>query len=729
MIFTQTWQGACVPDANPDTFLQTASPDDFFSATVPGNIQDDYARAHDFGDVNYSDNCTRYEQLEDYGWLYRTELVYDKKADERVFFVTKGIEYEYDVRLNGKVILHHEGMYSSVEADITDELTNGNMLEVYIYPHPKREGAGADRSQADQSCKAAVEYGWDWHPRLLISGLWNDTYIETRDDMSLISCDVSYTLNENLTCADVHFDVTGACMLMPVYELYDPDGALVYKGEHADVRLENIRLWWCSGQGEQNLYKWRVTNGTHEKSGFIGFRSIRLVMNEGTWEEPSRFPKSRSVPPITIELNGRRIFAKGSNWVNPELFTGKLNEEIYAKHLTLVKDANMNMLRVWGGAVINKDCFYELCDKLGILIWQEFPLACNNYVGNDAYLTVLEQEASAIIKRLRNHPCLTLWCGGNELFNNWSKMTDQSYALRLLNKLCYELDKKTPFIMTAPLMGMAHGHYIFYDPKTHETVFDIFNHATNTAYSEFGVTAFAQRHILERIIPAEIMDSPMPNSPWHVHNVFSEWDYTGMDAWVYFRLVDMMFGKQDSLDGYIEKSIWTQCEGLKYIFEEARRQKPLCAMALNWCFNEPWNNGVGNAVVAYPCEPKPSYYAVKDALRNVMPSARIPHFEHTAGELFTAELWLLNDSAEDVSDMVKAYLEVNGERYPLLEWATGTVCANTNKRGHVVQMVLPEVESQQAFCLVLEANCGTSRYKLLINPKEKKVVSANSMNV
>jgi beta-mannosidase len=116
-----------------------------------------------------------------------------------------------------------------------------------------------------------------------------------------------------------------------------------------------------------------------------------------------------------------------------------------------VKEANMNILRCWGGAIIDKEPFFELCDEMGIMVWQEFPLACNNYLGTKGYLAVLEQEATAIIKRLRKHPCLTLWCGGNELFNSWSRMTDQSLPLRLLNKLCYEEDQNTPFINTSPL--------------------------------------------------------------------------------------------------------------------------------------------------------------------------------------------------------------------------------------------------------------------------------------
>ena len=114
-------------------------------------------------------------------------------------------------------------------------------------------------------------------------------------------------------------------------------------------------------------------------------------------------------------------------------FDSILTAEQYRELLVAARDANMNILRLWGGSGFKKKEFYEICDELGIMLWQEFVLACNNYVGTPAYLQILEQEATAVIRELRCHPSIVLWCGGNELFNDWS-------ALRLLNKLCYEND-------------------------------------------------------------------------------------------------------------------------------------------------------------------------------------------------------------------------------------------------------------------------------------------------
>ena len=409
------------------------------------------------------------------------------------------------------------------------------------------------------------------------------------------------------------------------------DGNIVYNGIKADFYLKNVELWWCNGQGTPYLYRWIARSGGDRKEGRIGFRKVRLVMHEGAWDFPTGFPRSRSQPPMTIELNGRRIFAKGSNWVNPEIFTGTITEQTYRPLLEMAKNANMNILRCWGGACVDKEAFFNICDELGIMVWQEFPLACNNYVGTRSYLNILEQEAAAIIERLKSHPCLVLWCGGNELFNSWSMMTDQSYSLRLLNSLCYKYDAETPFLMTAPLEGMAHGFYAFYDFRENKTLFDMFTNSRCTAYSEFGVPSITQSRHLEKIFPKEIADKPQPHTAWELHNGYGAWPYAGSDSYLCFQILNMVFGRQKSFSDYIEKSQWAQCEGLKFIFEEARRQKPVCSMAMNWCYNEPWVNAAGHSLITYPAYPKAAYYAVKNSLQNVIPSARILTFPSSPG--------------------------------------------------------------------------------------------------
>lgn len=710
MVFEQEWTG---------TYLTDGKENEFFSCTVPGNIQYDYAKSKSI-DVNYSDNCLMFREMEDVFWKYKAKLEYEKNDGDRIFFVTEGIEYEYDVILNGDKIIHHIGMFTRVEKDITEYLCGDDVLEILIYPHPKREGADECRDQADQSTKPAVEYGWDWHPRLLISGLWQACYIESRNEGTINSVKTSYTLNDEMTSANVVLDVE--CESETEIEVTSPSGECVYKGREACFSLDNIKLWWCNGQGEPSLYKWTVKSKSDAKTGHIGFKRVRLVMNGGAWSEPSVFPKSRSVPPMTFELNGREIFAKGSNWVNPELFTGLIDSARYRELLVLAKDANMNMLRSWGGAIINKEAFFDICDELGLLVWQEFPLACNNYKGTPEYLQTLEQEATAIIDRIGQHVCLAVWCGGNELFNNWSKMTDQSYALRLLNKLCYEKSREIPFIPTAPVMGMGHGYYVFYDKDTGKAVHEIFRQSSCTAYSEFGIPSITELKYLKEIIPEALIDTPMPGTAWEVHHGYNSWAAAGKDSWLCFELTDKLFGKRESLQDYIDYSVVMQCEGLKCAFEEARRQKPACSVALGWCFNEPWITAAGQSIITYPARPKKAYYEVKNSLKPVVPSARIERFEYDCGDILRAELLLLNDSPSETHDNIEVYVEIDGKTELITSWSSGVVAANKNKRGIIVQYEIPRTSSQ-LFKLILKGETGENEYILYLN---KKTVNTNA---
>ena len=699
MKYNQLWQARAI---RPDGCSE------WFSAQVPGNVQYDYGVYMGWGNIHYNDNSTLWRETEDYTWEYRTVLNYACKTGEKAVFVSKGIDYRFDILVNGKVCLSHEGMFSPVEADLSD-VQPGSELVVRIYPHPKREGADEGCNQADHSAKAPVCYGWDWHPRLLVSGLWQEAYVETRDAGFIRRCEPFYTLNADRTHASLRFETEADAEVE--ITLFDPDGNEVGKGQTFEIG--NPRLWWCNGQGKPELYTYTARTASHEVKGHIGFRTVKLVMNKGGWDPLPGFPMGRNVAPIQIELNGRNVFAKGSNWVNPDVFNGRIDYERYETLVTLAKDAHMNIFRCWGGSGTHKEMFYELCDKMGIMVWAEFPLACNCYPDDPHYLEVLDQEANAIIRMLRPHPAVVMYCGGNELFNNWSLMTDQSQALRLLNKKCYDLDKDRPYLMTSPVLGMGHGGYTFWNPNTNQDVFTIFQNAKCTAYTEFGVPNMTDLENLKKIIPEEELFPIKPEGSWKLHHAFDAW---GELAWLCpDGMQHFSREKLDVIEKMIAQSNWMQCEGYKAIFEEARRQAPYCCMAINWCYCEPWITASGNSLITYPVQPKPAYYAVQKSLRPVLASARIPRFDWKKGELFHAELWLLNDSVESANQTVKVSVRANGEEYELFTWETGNVDANTNKIGPTVNWKLPEWDTDR-FTLVLSCGEASSEYTLCFRP-------------
>jgi beta-mannosidase len=701
---------------------QTNQPSEWYPARVPGAVQLDYAAARNWPDYSFGENWKNYRWMEDVYWTYRTTFRKpDLAGDEKLFFISKGIDYNFEIFLNSEKILAQEGMFTYVECDLTSLLKPENTLQIVIFPVPKIPGRPDDRSQAAQSVKPAVSYGWDWHPRLIPSGIWDESGLVIRKTAFLSDVYVNYSLSDDFRKADIRLEAEGNGMERKEFgwTLRDPQGKVVLQesGKISDLAskrftLDVPQLWWSHDHGKPALYtsEFRLldNNGTalSEISRKIGFRRIRLVMHEGAWSKPDTFPKGRSNPPITVELNGRRIFGKGSNWVNPEIFPGIITRERYNALLDLAVKANFNLLRVWGGGIINKESFYELCDEKGILVWTEFPLACNNYEGTPHYLGILKQESESIIRHIRTHPSHALWCGGNELFNSWSGMTDQSLAIRLLNSQCYLLDPETPFIPTSPVMGMAHGNYVFKYWDTGQEVFQKMPRSAATAYTEFGMPGAAGVELLKKIIPDNELWPPKPSTSWQSHHAFGAW--VG-DTWLMKDMLAGYFGEAGNLGELVAQSQWLQTEGYKCIFEEGRRQKPMCSMTLNWCYNEPWITAANNSLISYPDIPKPAFFGVSDACRPFMASARIPKFSWKAGEVFSCDLFILNDLYENIpAGTVNVKIRAAGQELQLLRWDFAAPKPNRNIAGPTARVVLPGWNTDR-FELVVEVE-GKEQY-------------------
>lgn len=738
-------------------------PERFVPATVPGAVQLDWAAAEGWPPHFVADEWKRYRWMEDAWWTYRAAVPATELAlGERLVFVAKGIDYRFAIRLNGRVLHEQEGMFTPVELDLTEHAAVGGELEVLVHPAPKSQATPESRDQANQSCKPAVSYGWDFHPRLIPLGMWDEAYLEVRPRDAISQLETWYELSRDLSRARVQLRATVSARKGGIdvdeagrmdvgrsdqirFSLIAPDGAVVETHQESgwitiyrnrEFQIDQPVLWWPHDQGEPALYTGRVELIDAEGNVFdveerrIGFRTVRLVMNEGAWAEPKGFPKSRSVPPFQLEINGRCVFGKGANWVTPDIFPGTITRERYREHLELAKGANMNLLRCWGGAAVSKDDFFELCDEMGIMVWQEFPLACNRYEGTPEYLRVLDHESRSIITRLREHACLVMWCGGNELFNGWSLMTDQDLALRLLNRNCYDLDPHTPFLPTSPVMGVGHGHYVFRDPTTGEEAWEIFQRSRYTAYTEFGCPGPASVEVLETFIPPEDRFPPRKGTAWETHHAFGVWQPT---SWLNLPTCEHYFGESDALEKLVACGQWLQSEGYKGLFEEVRRQRPYASMALNWCFNEPWPSAANNSLVSWPAVAKPALAAVGEALRPALASAKVRKFAWKEGELFDPEIWLLSDDPYPVkAGRVSATLRCAGAMIPLVTWDFAEIGGNQNLRGPRAQLVLPSWDaSVMELVLDVEGRPGLRSvyrlpYQQVTKPKEPATRTLNT---
>jgi len=696
-----------------------ATPAQWVPAEVPGAVQLDWARAEKWPPYWQGDNFKAYAWMEDVWWTYRASVApVHIPAGQHLIFACGGVDYDFVVSFNGRELYAHEGMFTAFTVDLTDQAASGGVLEVRIKPAPKAASNRVDRTQARLCAKPAVAYEWDWHPRLIPLGIWEQATLELRPAARMLDANLAYSLDAAKRTAELSLAVVAsgpAERHLWRWTLRAPGGGAVACGQGQIARgqgqalatVEQLELWWPHDQGAQSLYvaEFELIDAqgavVDRKSQMIGFRRVKLVMHEGAWDEPNGFPKSRSYPPITLEINGRVIFCRGSNWVPPEIFPGVITKETYRPLLKLARDANMNLLRNWGGGIINKEGFFELCDEMGIMVWQEFPLACNLYADDPHYLRVLDAESRAIINRVKRHPSLALWSGGNELFNSWSGMTDQSLPLRLLNRNCYDLDPETPYIPTSPIDGVGHGDYRFRD-ETGREVHQIFATARCTAYTEFGCPGPSSVAYLKSFMPAAELWPVRYGTAWETHHGLKAWSPMAESSWLCPETIEHYFGKCENLEAMVAGGQWLQAEGYKVLFEEARRQKPRSAMALNWCFNEPWPSAANNSMINWPAEPKPAFHAVAAACRAVMASAKIPKFQWSEGELFEAELWRFNDSPADLpAGRITAFLVIGSREIKILDWEVPASAANQHLRGPVARVAMPVTDGADRFILRL----------------------------
>jgi beta-mannosidase len=334
-----------------------------------------------------------------------------------------------------------------------------------------------------------------------------------------------------------------------------------------------------------------------------------------------------------------------------DVLYGCIDDARIAEQMRLARDANLNLLRVWGGGIVARDLFYDLADRYGIMFWQEFPLCCTDHEGNPHFREVLQEEAQSMVRALRRHPSLALWCGGNELFMPHSGMGPQDRLVRMLGSVCYTLDPERVFLPSTPYPGAFHGPYTFdsfgqggFGSSVDHVRFC--NTAPDGAYNECGVAGPAHASLVKKYAPPEEWWPPKRGGTWEFHKAFGAWG--DGNTWLLPELIEGYFGTIDRLEDLCRAGQFLQAIGLQYLLEEMRRKWPNVPGTMPWCFNTPWASFAGSFVVEYPDTPLPAYHALAAAYapRNV--SARLQSFVARPGQVATIEPFVLNDGGAPV---------------------------------------------------------------------------------
>ncbi|KAI0307144.1 glycoside hydrolase family 2 protein [Multifurca ochricompacta] len=594
------------------------------------------------------------------GWAFKTsfEATEWEFSGINIDLVFDGLDTFSVVSLNGHKILETENQFLTYRVSVKKQLTIGTNELVITFPSTFLKGKDLEKKDAQYHCwngdpsrlhvrKAQYNYGWDWGPVLLTVGPWRPIYLHTyhtRISNLHISAQVDEDFETDLIVrfAPSSPSASGTAEVL----LKDPSGSIVAR--QGNVRISPgvtqaffhfekgaVKLWYPIGYGEQPLYDVQVKVFNDQRQVLdnqvqkIGFRRVRVVEDKLVDQAGLTW---------LFEINNIRIFCGGSNWIPADSFVTTITPERYRAWLQLLKDGNQNMVRVWGGGIYENDIFYEICDELGILVWQDFMFSCGQYPAYDAFLANVKVEAEQNVKRLRHHPSIVILSGNNEDY-------------QIAESLKLDLD---------------------YDDEE----------------SDFRGTNFPARHIYERVLPAIVKEhsdiyyhrgSPYSGhkkattdptygdlhqwnvwhgsqESWHSWNILagrfvSEF---GMQAYPNIRTVDYWTGKKVSerypqsrtvgnhnkaagferrlelylienfkhafdMESYVYYTQIMQAETLAAAYRVWRRNwagpgREYTAGALVWQINDCWPV-TSWSIVDYFLRPKPAYFAIARELR------------------------------------------------------------------------------------------------------------------
>jgi beta-mannosidase len=677
-------------------FAERFDDDAWYPVAVPGDVHRALIDAGRIEDPFYDRNEDKCAWIGEREWWYRLNFVGPQKAlgaDERLRLIFHGLDTFVTVWLNGEELGSHANMFREVVFDVTSRIRNGakNTLALCFHrpldnavPGPSEQwGRNPERVGMR---KAQFGYGWDWGPRLPTVGIWRPVELR-RERRATLSGVHFYTLEADTAqrraavAARVeaeNFAAEGPLTARVNLSRPGKEGSIERTvrleggGEHLKgtvyLEVQDPNLWWTHDLGDPALYDLEVAleEGGDRLSQIerkVGIRTLELDQSPDPGEPGTRF--------FRFVLNGVPIFARGADWIPADSFVGAIPEERYQNLIGVVKDANMNMLRVWGGGIYEHDHFYGLCDSLGILVWQDFMFACATYPeGPPQFVAEVEAEARYQVRRLRSHPCLALWCGNNE--NQWihdrahwddpnNRVPGSLYYDEVLPRVVAELDGRTPYWPGSPYGGDDHndrrqgnvhnweawhgnfprhfGEEARRDPTPENVSFQRYAEDTGRFISEFGMHASPVMETLRQAIPE---DQLYHHSPSMDHHNKDDPKNKGDN------LMLTVTGLPEGLEEYIDFSMIAQAEGLKFGIEHFRRRKPHCSGTLFWQLNDCWPV-LSWSVLDYYGFAKAGYYYVRRAYAPILASFK-------ALEDGNVELWVTNDTLGEVEGNVTVRL-------------------------------------------------------------------------
>ncbi len=639
-------------------------------SNVPGSVHKDLLNSGLIQDPYYDLNSLNCEWVHNRAWIYRTKFkIPGNFNDKRLALVFNGVDYFSYYYLNGFFLGKHEGMFTKVFFNVDEHIYRDkcNTLFVVVEKAPE-EVAQMGETRNSRFQKSRFGYKWDFGTKLVNIGIWKDVYLKGTYNVNIEDIYVRYELldiNKVKLTIQVKIKCCISQRIKIDYSIKEENDILTEVANNTlnvDCKkgintfniieyIENPKIWWPNGYGQQNLYNIKVKALDDEKisdenSIRFGIKNVRFIRNEKSPLESL---------PYTIIVNGHKIFIKGWNWVPLDHMYGSVKQEKYEWFIKLAKNANVNLLRVWGGGLIEKDIFYELCDRYGIMVWQEF-IQCSSSISNETnkneeYLKLLFETSMEAIIRKRNHVSLVAWCGGNELISDDFIPQDfNDKNLKMLKKLVDEYDPGRMFFPTSPSgpavhykkentgKNMHHDIHGMWNYEGMEEHYKKYNMMDCLLHSEFGAEGCSRKDVVESIV------NKKNYLPANKNNMF--WNHKGAAWWDVDERDEVIFGERDTLEVIVKCSQFIQAEALRYIIESNRRRKFYCSGCIPWQMNEPWPNITCTNAVDYYGNPKMAYYWIRNSYEHIHASLKYEKLIYEKGEKFLGHLYINNSSVK-----------------------------------------------------------------------------------
>lgn len=633
---------------------------EWLPAAVPGDVRADLLAAGRIPDPFYGDQARASTWVDGLDWWYRTRLTLALQAGERAFLVCEGIDYLSAVYVNGQHLGRHEGMFSRQVYELTalaHRAARGEVeIAVRLWGNDTVRLLSRSRLNAWERLLARLEraaqpklaplehragllkahygFGWDFAPPLPSLGIWDDIYVVIARGVYLADAWIQAEpqgegarVRARLTLdADAPQQVEAVLVVRPRN----------FAGQGQEFRfplslaagrqtctltcdLAEARRWEPWERGFPHLYELRIT--LHAPKSPAALDGLCLPFGIRT---VARTPDA----PWVFRINDRPLFLRGANWVPLDMFPGRLRTADYQAMVQTALGLGINFLRVWGGGLREKRAFYDACDEAGILVWQEFPFACafvGRFASSAEFQALAREEARGIVRALRNHPSLFLWCGGNEF-----GPSRQRALVETLAAVVSEEDGTRPWHPASPGQDESH-HWTVWHRLAPPAAY---RRERAACISEFGLAAIPDLSSLTRFLPSE--ERWPPGEGWRRHHaeVSKLWHYA---------CADPRDTGEEALRAFIEASQRAQAHGLQVGIEAFRRRKYATAAIAFWMLTEPWP-AFSWGVIDYYRRPKLACQMLRRAYQPLLISLDYPAGPHRKGETLRAGLWVVNDT-------------------------------------------------------------------------------------